>query len=277
MKVKYSKTNNAGEEVTTEPIFRSKNVATTNHDEVNEQLARAFQQLYKAQEEFQREGSGWNLQEIILFEINTTKYQPLMGSSYIPLPKYLATKKAVINIKNEDQKCFVWSVLAQLYPCRHSDRVINYIKNEQDLNLKGVHFPTPLHDIPIFERNNNISINVFGYEGEVFPLYITKQSCKQHVNLLLLTAKDKQHYCLIKNFDHLMGDRTHHKGRMHYCYYCLHGFTNQQLLDNHKVLCNIHGAQKIRMPEDEWIHFKNTKKMLKMPLYMQILKVSQKG
>ena len=173
LKVKYSKTNNAGEEVTTEPIFRSKNVATTNHDEVDEQLARAFQQLYKAQEEFQREGSGWNLQEIILFEINTAKYQPLMGSSYIPLPNYLATKKAVINIKNEDQKCFVWSVLAQLNPCHHSDRVINYIKNEQDLNLKCVHFPTPLHDIPIFERNN-ISINAFWLLMRSFPLVYNK-------------------------------------------------------------------------------------------------------
>ena len=54
-------------------------------------------------------------------------------------------------------------------------------------------------------------------------------------------------------------------------------FTNQQLLENHLALCNVQGAQKIKMPEDEWIHFKDTKKMLKMPLlYMLILKVLQK-
>ena len=64
LEVKYSKTNNEGEEVTAEPIFRSKNVATTNHDEIDEQLAGAFQQLYKAQEEFQRDGSGWNLRRL---------------------------------------------------------------------------------------------------------------------------------------------------------------------------------------------------------------------
>ena len=110
--------------------------------------------------------------------------------------------KAVINIKNEYQKCFVWSVLAQLYPCHNS--VTNYMKHEQDLNFKGAQFPTPLHDIPIFETNNNISVNVSGYDGQVFPLCITKQSCEQRVNLLLLAAEDKQHYSLIKNFDRLM-------------------------------------------------------------------------
>ena len=38
--------------------------------------------------------------------LHTVKYMPLGGSSYIPLPKFLAAKKAIINLKNEDDECF---------------------------------------------------------------------------------------------------------------------------------------------------------------------------
>ena len=36
------------------------------------------------------------------------------GSSYIPLPDWLAKKKAILNPKNLDIKCFKWSVIAAL-------------------------------------------------------------------------------------------------------------------------------------------------------------------
>jgi hypothetical protein len=36
-----------------------------------------------------------------------------------------------------------------------------------------------------FERNNNVSVNIFGYRGEVYPLILSKRSSKQVVDLLL--------------------------------------------------------------------------------------------
>ena len=55
---------------------------------------------------FQSGGSGWRLYSIIKLELHTTRYNPLRGETWIPLPKELANKKAIINIKNKDNKCF---------------------------------------------------------------------------------------------------------------------------------------------------------------------------
>ena len=44
------------------------------------------------------------------------KYVPLGDSSYIPLPKFLAAKKAIINLKNEDDECFKWAITRAINP-----------------------------------------------------------------------------------------------------------------------------------------------------------------
>ena len=47
--------------------------------------------------------------DISIHRLNLTR-----GSSYIPLPAWLMNKKAIINPKNLDMKCFKWSVIAAL-------------------------------------------------------------------------------------------------------------------------------------------------------------------
>ena len=42
-------------------------------------------------------------------------------------------------------------------------------------------------------------VNVFGYENKVYPLYISKKSYNQKLNLLLITQKGKSHYVFIKD------------------------------------------------------------------------------
>ena len=52
------------------------------------------------------------------------KYEPLDGSSYSPLPSFLAAKKAIINPKNEDDECFKWAIARALNRVqKHSDRI----------------------------------------------------------------------------------------------------------------------------------------------------------
>jgi hypothetical protein len=43
--------------------------------------------------------------------IHYNRYNPTRGGSYIELPKWIADKKACINIKNTDNKCFKYSIL----------------------------------------------------------------------------------------------------------------------------------------------------------------------
>src|SRR5277367_3017267 len=111
------------------------------------------------------EGSGFSLKQINSLQININKYSPLKASSYFELPEYITNKKAIINVKNEDNQCFKWAILAALYPTKnHPERVSNYIKYENKINMSSIPFPVKISDIKKFEKLNKISANVFSYD-----------------------------------------------------------------------------------------------------------------
>ena len=132
-------------------------------------------------------------------------------------------------------------------------------------NWTGITFPVSLEDINKFEKNNNVSIHVFGWEGEVYPLRISKHVGERQIDLLLLTEGDKKHYCWIKNFNKFMAIKGNHNA-MHYCRRCLNCFTSEQALSNHDEYCSKHDAQKIEMPKPGSIlKFKNYFKSMRVP------------
>ena len=51
--------------------------------------------------------SDWTFYKVIKLELHTVSYRPLRGNTWIPLPKELANKKATINMKSKDNKCFL--------------------------------------------------------------------------------------------------------------------------------------------------------------------------
>ena len=53
---------------------------------------------------------------MLSLNLHTVKYDPHFGSSYIPLPGFLAAKKANINLKNENEECFKWAITQALNP-----------------------------------------------------------------------------------------------------------------------------------------------------------------
>ena len=71
------------------------------------------------------EGSGWIIESIVSQYINITTYNPLVGSSYIDLPTELRSpRKGLINIKNNDQKCFLWCHVRHINPTQdHPGRI----------------------------------------------------------------------------------------------------------------------------------------------------------
>ena len=269
--VEYSKLNLEGEQITTEQIFRSATVAAVHNNDIISDLAAAMRDIHMQSEEFQAQGSGWALERVVSLTVHTVAYQPLMGNSYIKLPDYIAKKRAVLNIQNKDQKCILWSILAHFHPMRwneNANRVTKYQPYEHELNMAGVSYPTPLHDISKIEKNNNLSINVIGYDATdgLYPLRITRDIKERHVNLLLITEEDKSHYCLIRNFSALMSQRVNWQKKQYFCYNCLHAFTKQSLLDAHMPLCYKQRAQKIVFPDKEkTVKFKNIKNQLRVP------------
>ena len=59
---------------------------------------------------FIKKESGFVLTRIIDCHLLILKYNPI-GSEYVPLPKFIAAKKACVNVHNFDNRCFGYAVL----------------------------------------------------------------------------------------------------------------------------------------------------------------------
>jgi hypothetical protein len=184
------------------------------------------------------------------------------------LPKDLKKKCCIVNVKNQDQKCFLWSILAALHPnYENPSLVTNYQPFENTLDMGDIQYPVKLDKVAKFEKQNSISVNVFGWNNELFPLYITTQRQDFHVNLLLFSEGEIQHFSLIHDLNRLLYQQNKHKARMYYCNYCLHGFVKEDTLHSHIPYCCQHGPQKIEMPseDDKWLFFKDISKQHRDP------------
>ena len=108
---------------------------------------------------------------------------PLRGSGWIALPPALQKKKALINMKNEDDMCFKWCLARAANPVEiHPERITAKLREQAEkLNWEGCKFPMAVDKIKLFEnRNPNISVNVFGWtesrwNGGVFPLKVVRE------------------------------------------------------------------------------------------------------
>ena len=67
-------------------------------------------------------------------------------------------------------------------------------------------------DFSKIEVQNNICINVFGYENElVYPIFISKEKFEDSMDLLLIIEDNKSHYVYIKDFNTFMFHKTKQK------------------------------------------------------------------
>ena len=114
---------------------------------------------------FQRQASNWRFYSVLSLDLHTVKYELLGGSSCIPLPALVAVKKAIINLKNEDDECLKWAITRSLNPVeKHSERIDKNLRvKSQVLNWAGLKFTVNLSYINKFEKHNSsISVKVFG-------------------------------------------------------------------------------------------------------------------
>ena len=152
-----------------EPYFSSSTMTVTNKDEILEKIELAEEEILKRIAVWISESSGWVIEEILNHYINVVSYIPLRGNSYIPLPKELRnSKKGLINLKNEDNKCFLWCHIRHKNPVKiHPERVKMSDKEfVQKLDYSGITFPMQIKDVGKIEKQNSININIFGYEND---------------------------------------------------------------------------------------------------------------
>uniref|UniRef100_A0A6V7KM94 DNA-directed DNA polymerase n=1 Tax=Bracon brevicornis TaxID=1563983 RepID=A0A6V7KM94_9HYME len=239
-------------------------------------------------EEFQEGDSGWTLVRIINLMVNINRYTPLSAglSTFVELSPEVQNEKAVVNIKNSDEYCFLWSVIAGLYPVdSNSDRTSSYPHysvatipgTNKTLDYKGIVFPINLTDIAKFERKNELSINVYatecgeGGKSEIVPVHLSRVKSKiQTIHLLLLcssvhTLADEQpvyHFAWIRNLSRLVSTQiSNHDHRTQLCDRCLCHFNQLKSYENHKKDCFTLNKQKMILPKPgenvlKFIHFK---------------------
>ena len=100
----------SGETIVTEAAFHSKTEVNSESTDSNELFSKMKETVLESLAKYQRQGNNWSFRSVLSLNLHTVKYVPLGVSSYIQLPRFLATKKAIINLKNEDDKFFKWAI-----------------------------------------------------------------------------------------------------------------------------------------------------------------------
>ena len=258
-----------GETIEVEADFHSDIEINIAEKDKNKLLDKMIARIEEVLANFQQSGSNWVFQEIRRLEIHFANWKPIRGSTFIPLPAKLKNKKGVINIKNEDNQCFKWCIARALNPVdKNPNRITKeLIEQAKSLNWNGLKFPVGLKAIKIFETNNpSISINVFGFEDEVYPLKISKEKKINNIDLLLISDGEKQHYCVIKDLSKFIrSSLTKHSDAVEICRSCLNHFPKGKL-QNHEEYCFQNETVKIEMPkEGSSISFKHHNRSIKVP------------
>jgi|GEM_PF-1267341 len=258
----------------------------TNMSQINSTIQEIITTIKNRIPEIEHEKSGWKYEYTSSIDIHVMRYEPLRGGSYLPLPQALQSKKCCINIKNEDDKCLMYSILHHIHKDEikdHPERVSHYTKYADEFDWSGINFPVQLKDIPKVEKIIDYGINVFGYENSVFPLHNTKRQDNKIINLLMIADKVNDravnHYVYIKKLDVCVSqkrrdeDGTHTNKNRFICTNCMHGFSSAKLLENHRVNgCDLFEPCKTVMPMKDkdgnmpTIQFKNHVRKFKQPV-----------
>ena len=96
-------------------------------------------------------------------------------------------------------------------------------KFANNLNYDGIEFSVEEKNFSKTEKKNNIYINVFF------------QKFENSIDLLLVIDENKSHYVHIKDFDRFMFHKTKNKNKRYFCKSCLQGFSNKNVLTDHKI------------------------------------------
>ena len=108
-------------------------------------------------------------------------YDIVGGTTHTPLPKYIQSKNATVNIKNKDDKTLLYCLSYVRKPVvEHAQRASHYTKELNNFEISGIKFPVKWNQIAKFEQQNpDFSVNVFKLDKKkeitLIPLYMTPE------------------------------------------------------------------------------------------------------
>ena len=204
-----------GIETFSTPYLCSTPIIVLQSLDIHEQINEAGVHIKHLLDIHEGRGSGFSLDRILECQLNIANYDVIGASSNPPLPKYIQSKKATVNIKNKDKKNFLYCLSYVRKPVvEHAQRPSQYTKELDNFDISGIKFPVTLNQIEKFEQQNpDFSVNVFKLdikkEINLIPLYTTPQRTrKYHANLLQIGTSQKPHYVVIINMNRLLFDKN---------------------------------------------------------------------
>ena len=216
-------------------------------DEIIEELFESFLQKYQEGLEDSMRGSQFVYDSVDVLYYNLIKVSLIRGGSYIDSPKWLKNKKATINPKIKDDKCFQYDLIVDL------------------------DFPSRGRDWKKFELNNkSIALNILYVPHNTEKIrhaYKSKYNRENQVILLMITDGKKWHYLAVKGLSALFREIT---GNNHGDFYCLNSFqsyTTENKLKKHKQVCENHDYCYVEMPREDnkVLKYSQGEKSMKVP------------
>ena len=118
-------------------------------DEIIKGLFELFLQKYKENLQEKLKGSDFEFDGVNFLYYDFNKFSINRGGSYIDSPKWLKDKKATINPKNNDHKCFQYAVTLALNLDKinnHPERISKIKPFIEQYNWKEIDFPSTSKD-----------------------------------------------------------------------------------------------------------------------------------
>ena len=130
-------------------------------------LNQSFEDILYRVHTWINEGSDWIIEKMKGQYLNILSYSPLIGSTYIELPdESKHSKKGLIKIKNDDNKCLLWCHVRHLNCVDKNPQIITKKDKEfvSRLNYEGINFTVSKKEYGKIEVLNEICINILCYE-----------------------------------------------------------------------------------------------------------------
>ena len=175
-------------------------------------------------------------------EINIFKYQALKKhtGSYIELPKSLS-RQGLINIKNNDDYCFIWFYIRYLNPQEKNQNKTKLtdkkLFDEIYQKLKNFKLPLEVNKTNIKKIEDVLKINfcilTADDNNNVYNMFTSENDHKNDLNLFYY----KDHICLIKYLNKYLFRNNKYENKKYFCVRCLNSFISEENLNIYKDLC----------------------------------------
>ena len=235
-------------------------------DKIIEKLFKSLLERYQqGLEEKMGEGSNYLFDSVDLLHYRLHKMSLNRDGSHIDSPKLLKNKRAIINRKNKDDKCFQYAIKLAL----NNQKINNHLEEIYNITpFIGRYDWNEKKDWNKFEKNNYyfknnksiIALNVLfvPYNTEqIRTAYVSEHNSdrKKHEILLMNTDGKKWHYLFMKRLSALLkGITLKHVGDFilfSFVFNCFHSYTTENKLKQHENVCKNHVYFYVEMPKED--------------------------